>query len=57
MKNKVAIQATKTMGPIFNKKGVKAIFAASGDPIIKLGGSPTRVATPPVSDRSAAAIK
>ena len=55
MKNKVAIQATKTMGPIFSRNGINAMSFA--DPIIRFGGSPTRVATPPVSDKSAAAIR
>ena len=55
MKNNVAIHATATIGPIFSKKGMKAMSFA--EPIIKLGGSPTKVATPPVSDNNAAAIK
>ena len=55
MKNSVAIHATKTIGNILYAKGINAI--SNAEPIIKLGGSPTRVATPPVSDNKAAANK
>ena len=55
IKYKVANQATSTIGNILYAKGINAISKA--DPIIRLGGSPTSVATPPVSDSKAAAIK
>ena len=55
MKKSVAIQATKTIGNILYANGINAI--SNADPIIKFGGSPTKVATPPVSDNKAAAIK
>ena len=55
IKKSVAIQATNTIGNILYAKGINAISKA--DPIIKFGGSPTNVATPPVSDNNAAAIK
>ncbi|SMG66966.1 hypothetical protein BMETH_796_2 [methanotrophic bacterial endosymbiont of Bathymodiolus sp.] len=50
---RIVSQAAKTIPPICRKKVSKSICAA--EPIIRLGGSPTSVATPPVSDSNAAA--
>ena len=55
IKTNVAIHATKTIGNILYAKGINAMSKA--EPIIKFGGSPTNVATPPVSESSAAAIR
>ena len=47
--------ATSTMPPMWIRKVLKSIPKA--EPIIRLSGSPTSVATPPVSESSAAASR
>ena len=49
------IHAINVIPPMWNRKVLKSMPLA--EPIIRLGGSPTRVATPPVSDSKAAASR